>query len=188
MQLPKPMVTVTPSGASGDVDGIFVPDPMCSDSTLPVASHAAKNGSQSPLWMLGNPRYAGISEKHTARTPRAALRSTSAAASAGSHNGTRHSGTSRPSLPAHHSSIIQSLYARTQSSASSRSLASRNVWPQNRGKFGKHKDACVQFASMSFTRAAGSKHPGRTSSYVVAVMVMSSRSRPEAATARFNDW
>ena len=129
---------------------------MCRHNTVPVASHAAKNGSHSPLWMLGKPRYAGISEKQTARTPRAALRSTSAAASRGSHSGTRHSGTSRPSLGPHHSSTIQSLYARTHSNASSRSLASRNVCPQNRGKLGNDSDACVQFMSMSRSRATGS--------------------------------
>ena len=56
MQLPYPMVTVTPSGASADVDGIFVPEPMWRQTTVPVASHAAKNGSHSPLWMLGSPR------------------------------------------------------------------------------------------------------------------------------------
>src|SRR4051812_42064385 len=115
MQFPKPIVTVTPSGASADVDGIFVPDPIWRHTTVSVASQAAKNGSHSPLWMLGRPRYAGISEKHTARAPRAALRSTSAAASFGSHNGTMQSGTRRPPLGAHHSSIIQSLYACTQS-------------------------------------------------------------------------
>ena len=42
--------------------------------------------------------------------PLAAPRRTSAAASAGSHNGTRVRGMSRPApAPPHHSSIIQSL-------------------------------------------------------------------------------
>ena len=127
MQLPNPIVTGTLSGASGDVVGIFVPDPMWRQMTVCVASHASKNTSHSPLWMLGRPRYAGISEKLTARTPRAALRSTSIAASSGSQSGTMHSGTSRPPLGAHHSSTIQSLYARTHNVASSRSGASRNV-------------------------------------------------------------
>jgi hypothetical protein len=121
------MVIVTPSGASVEVDGIFVPDPMCRHTTVLVSSHAAKKGSHSPLWMLGRPRTAGISLKHTARAPRAALRRTSAAAISASQSGMIGSGIRRPALPAHHSSTIQSLYAYTHASASSRSFASRNV-------------------------------------------------------------
>ena len=69
----------------------------------------------------------------TACTPRAALRRTSAAASSTSHSGTMHSGMSRPSLSPHHSSTIQSLYASTQSFASSLSLPLRKICPQKRG-------------------------------------------------------
>ena len=58
---------------------------------------------------------------------------TSAAASPGSQSGTRHNGTRRPPLSAHHSSTIQSLKALTQSRASSLSLPHRKIWPQNRG-------------------------------------------------------
>jgi hypothetical protein len=101
----------TAGGASADVDGIFEPEPLCMQMTVPVSSHAATNGSQyRPASCTdGSPRLPGSSEKQTARTPRAALRRTSAAASTGSHSGIRHNGTSRPPDPAHHSSTIQSL-------------------------------------------------------------------------------
>ena len=65
----------------------------------------------------------GSSENATARTPRAALRRTSSAASCASHSGTMHNGTSRPPESPAHSSTIQSLYARTHASASSLSAA-----------------------------------------------------------------
>ena len=55
------------------------------------------------------PEMRGNSVKATARTPRAALRRTSAPAATGSHSGIRHSGISRPPLSPHHSSTIQSL-------------------------------------------------------------------------------
>ena len=45
-QLPKPMLTDTASGASSEVRGIFVPDPMCRQRTVPVAAHVAKKRSQ----------------------------------------------------------------------------------------------------------------------------------------------
>src|SRR5581483_465818 len=109
MALPKLSVAVTATGASPDVAGIFDDDPMCMHTHVSVSSHAAKNGSQCPLWMLGSPRWGGISLKHTALPPRAAFRRTSAAASAGSHSGMSVSGMSRPPLSPHHSSTIQSL-------------------------------------------------------------------------------
>ena len=102
-------------------------------TTVPVSAHASKNGSQWPEWMLGSPSHGGSSEKHTARTPRAALRRTSAAASSASHSGIRQSGMRRPPDPPHHSSTIQSLYASTQSLARSLSAALRKIWPQKRG-------------------------------------------------------
>ena len=68
--------------------------------------------------------FGGISLNATARTPRAALRRTSSAASCASHSGMMHSGIMRPSPSPHHSSTIQSLYARTHSSPSSLSLPS----------------------------------------------------------------
>jgi len=62
-------------------------EPMCMHTTVRVSSQVAKNGSQAPLWMLGSPRCGGISLKQTARTPRAALRRTSAAANSASQRG-----------------------------------------------------------------------------------------------------
>ncbi len=47
--LPKMIVAATASGASGDVCGVLVPDPMCMQITVPVSSHAWKNGSQWPV-------------------------------------------------------------------------------------------------------------------------------------------
>lgn len=86
-QLAKVMVEPTAGGASADVDGILLLDPMCMAMTVPVSSQAARKGSHSSVWMEGSPRWGGISEKATARTPRAALRRTSAAASRGSQRG-----------------------------------------------------------------------------------------------------
>src|SRR2546426_11701187 len=83
------MVEPTAGGASADVDGIFDDEPMCMQMTVSVSSQAAKNGRQklSASCTEGNPRNGGISLKHTACTPRAALRRTSAAASEASHSG-----------------------------------------------------------------------------------------------------
>ena len=53
---------------------VFVPEPMCMLSTVPVSSQARKNGSQWPEWIDGRPSQAGHSLKATACTPRAALR------------------------------------------------------------------------------------------------------------------
>src|SRR5688500_10168909 len=111
MAFPKASDAVTEGGASGEVAGIFEDDPMCMHTVVPVSAHAPKNGSQKPEWMLGSPRWGGISEKQTARTPRSALRRTSAAAASASQSGMRHSGMRRPSDSPHHSSTIQSLYA-----------------------------------------------------------------------------
>src|SRR5271168_420462 len=109
MALPKLSEAATATGASADVAGIFDDEPMCMLTTVPVSSQAAKNGSQYPLWMLGRPRWGGISLKHTARTPRSALRRTSLAASSASHRGIKVRGMRRPPLSPHHSSTIQSL-------------------------------------------------------------------------------
>src|SRR3954466_1063407 len=106
-------VEPTAGGASADVDGIFEDDPMCMHTTVSVSSHAAKNGSQKLFasWIDGSPRNGGISLKHTAWQPRAALRRTSSAASSASHSGMMMSGMRRPPESPHHSSTIQSLYA-----------------------------------------------------------------------------
>ena len=111
-------------------------EPMCMQTVVPVSSHSRKNGSQNPEWIDGRPRCAGISLNATARTPRTALRRTSAAARSASHNGIRQIGISRPDVPAHHSSTVQSLYASTHASPNVLSLPSENVCPQKRGKVG----------------------------------------------------
>src|SRR5687767_7910724 len=86
----------TATGASGDVAGMRDDEPMCMQIVVFVSSQAAKKGSQKPEWIDGNPRWGGISEKVTARTPRAALRRTSAAASSASQSGMMISGMRRP--------------------------------------------------------------------------------------------
>src|SRR3954452_20732868 len=155
--LPKLNVAATAGGASADVNGICDDDPMCMQISVSVSAHASKNGSQYPECSVGSPSLAGISENATACTPRAALWRTSAAASSTSHSGTMHSGISRPPESPHHSSTIQSLYARTHAQPRSRSVvASVNVCPQNRGNVGKQSEASTQFISMSSMRAFGS--------------------------------
>ena len=91
---------------------------------------------------------AGFSENAIAAAPSAAQRSISATASAGSRNGSRISGIRRPGTAPHHSSSIQSLYARRQASPSSWSSWSENSWPQNRGNDGKHNDDSTWLRSM----------------------------------------
>src|SRR3977135_1129010 len=66
MALPNANVALTDGGASGDAGGIFDDEPMCIATTVPVSAHAAKNGSQEPLWIVGRPRWEGNSLKHTA--------------------------------------------------------------------------------------------------------------------------
>src|SRR3954452_25081321 len=92
--LPKASVALTDGGASGEAAGIFEDEPMCIATTVRLSAQAAKNGSQYPVWIVGRPRWYGSSLKHTACTPRAALRRTSAAASSASHCGMIASGIS----------------------------------------------------------------------------------------------
>ena len=66
MALPNARVALTDGGASGDAAGIFDDEPMCIATTVPVSAHAAKNGSQYPLWIVGRPRWYGSSLKQTA--------------------------------------------------------------------------------------------------------------------------
>src|SRR5882757_4282029 len=162
----------TPGGASRDENGSVDDDPTCMQTVVPVSLHTVNIGSQWPLWTLGRSRRVGSSEKHTARTPRSALRTISCAASSGSQSGMMHSGMLMPIEGSHHSSTIQSLYAFTHASASSGSSASLNVWPQNRGNVGNGSDPSTQLISKSFLRSLASQHPGRMSSYVTAVIVM----------------
>ena len=50
------LTACTASGASSDEVIVLVPEPMCIATTVPVSAHAAKNGSQYPEWMLGEPQ------------------------------------------------------------------------------------------------------------------------------------
>src|SRR5689334_21157469 len=96
----------TPAGASFDENGSVDDEPTCMHTVVPVSLHIWNIGSQCPLWMLGRSSFVGSSEKHTARTPRSALRLISVAASCGSHNGMMHSGMLSPIDGSHHSSTI----------------------------------------------------------------------------------
>ncbi len=111
MALPKLSVAATATGASAEVAGILEDEPMCMQTTVPVSSAAAKKGSTAlpAVDARQYPRCGGISLKQTARTPRAALRRTSAAARSASHSGMMHSGSSLPPLSPHHSSTMKSL-------------------------------------------------------------------------------
>src|SRR3954468_6445766 len=139
----KVSVLLTMNGASGVVCGILDEEPMCMHTTVPVSSHAWKNGSHCLEWIDGRPNGYGFSLNATAYEPLAAHRWISSAHSNGSHNGTIVNGINFPfPSPAHHSSIIQSLYAFTHNNASSLSSRSMNVCPQNLGnEFGKQIDA-----------------------------------------------
>ena len=102
-------MALTEAGRPSVVAGIFDDEPMCIATAVPVSAHASKNGSQCPVWIVGRPRWYGNSLKHTAGTPRAALRRTSSTAAGTSHSGMMQSGMSRPPESPHHSSTIQSL-------------------------------------------------------------------------------
>src|ERR1700753_3492842 len=85
MALLKANVPPTAGGESGDAAGLVDDEPTCMQIVTRCSLQGAKNGDPSPVWMRGRPSRVGISEKHTACTPRAALRRTSSAASAASH-------------------------------------------------------------------------------------------------------
>src|SRR5262249_53086198 len=74
-------------GMSSPALRMFDAEPTCIDTTKPVSSHALNTGSQWPVWIDGSPSRRGFSEKAIDLPPRAAVRSISAAASIGSHNG-----------------------------------------------------------------------------------------------------
>src|SRR3954453_24078039 len=77
-----PHAMLATKGALAEIFGITDDEPMCMHTTTPVSLHAAHTGSQYPLgsWMSGKPNGVGFSENASARTPRAAIRSTSRAA------------------------------------------------------------------------------------------------------------
>ena len=60
----------------------------------------------------------------------------------------------RPGYVPHHSSMCQSLYARTIASATSLSSVRANSCPQKCGNEGKHNEPSTPFAFMSMTRAS----------------------------------
>ena len=108
-----------------------------------------RTGPSSRCGCSAGPRWAGISLKQTARTPRSALRRTSAAASSASQSGMMQSGMSRRRSRRTTPRPSSRCRPCTQARPSSWSLASVKVWPQKRGKVGKHSDASTQLRSMS---------------------------------------
>src|SRR6516164_2052505 len=84
MAKPKNSTPMQSPGASLEVVGVDPDEPTWRHTTVPVSSHAARNGSQYPVWMDGRPSGSGFSENDTALKPRAALARTSSAATSGS--------------------------------------------------------------------------------------------------------
>src|SRR6476620_1081898 len=156
IELLNASVPPTPPGASGDAAGLVDDEPMCMHNVTPVSLHTSKTGSQPPLWIVGSLRWCGSSLKQKARTPRSAFRRISAAASSTSQSGMMQSGMLMPRDGAHHSSTIQSLYARTHASPRSLSGCSENVCPQNRGNVGNGSEPSTQLRSKSTMRASRS--------------------------------
>jgi hypothetical protein len=153
IELSGVIVMSTSKGAPGFSASIVEDEPMCRQITVPVSWHAAKNGSQWSVKMLGQPSADGSSLNVTALQPFAATRWISFAINCGSQIGGTDSGMKRPGYVPHHSSMCQSLYACNSTWPTSRSFDRENNWPQNDTKLGKHMDASSPLRSMSFTRA-----------------------------------
>src|SRR6186997_3215748 len=86
----------------------------------------------------------------------------------------------RPRSVAHHSSSIQSLYARSDARPTSRSrIAEKRRPAKPQTNEGKHNDAHTPLTFMSSRRARGSYTPRRKSSYFWAMWTHSATGRPE---------
>ena len=59
-------VIIVSIGASMAVITVVDDEPMCRQMTVPVSSHAARNGFQCGLCQLGRRSFSGFSEKVTA--------------------------------------------------------------------------------------------------------------------------
>ena len=105
-----PIVEIqTTIGASGAVSGGLPELPKCMNNGNWVSCTVANSGSQWSLWIEGRPSGLVASGKVIAFAPFPAQRSTSTAASAGSHRGMMIIGIRRSgSVPAH-SSMMKSL-------------------------------------------------------------------------------
>ena len=103
------IVMRTSKGAPSLRPSMVDDDPMWRQITTPSSWQAAKNGSQWPWKMFGQPRALGSSEKVTAWQPFLATRRTSSAMSCGSQMGGIERGMKRPGWVPHHSSMCQSL-------------------------------------------------------------------------------
>ena len=167
-QLANVSVEPTAAGASGEVDGIFEPDPMCMLITVWVSLQASKNGSQWPSasWIEGIPEVRwDLAEAHGVHT---ACR-VAPHLGRGQHRVPQRDQGQRdqPTLglgpaPLLDHPVVVGLDA--QSRARSLSLASENVWPQKRGNVGKHSDASMPAKSMSSSRSGILHDPWRISS------------------------
>src|SRR5690606_4799600 len=121
---------------SGDTFGA-PPEPKCSEIGMSVSWAAASSGSQWSVCQEGKPSRCGSSMKVNDFAPFAAVRYTSATDASTSHHGTMTSGIWRSGAYAHHSSRMKSLYACTQSFASSMSLDLEKTVPAKPPMFGK---------------------------------------------------
>src|SRR6267154_4540477 len=131
--------------------------------------------------MEGKPIVVGFSEKLTALNPLSALRYIALADSSAPRSHGNCDGISRSGSAAHHSSIIQSLYARRLARPTSGSFIWANRRPPNPHVIeGKHKDAQAPTLSMSSKRWWGSVTPGRKSVNMDAAPFHSEIGRPTA--------
>src|SRR5258708_18586038 len=67
-------VVMVSNGVSGAGIGAHCAEPVCRQMTVPVSSHAARNGSHTRVCRLGSPHWAGSSGELTALKPPSALR------------------------------------------------------------------------------------------------------------------
>ena len=152
--LPKMIVAGTADGASDDVWGVLVPEPMCMARTVPVSAHRRRRTAPSSRCRA----TAGRGTPAARRTPRRARRAlrcdaprrspgrrpTAGPGRAGSGGRRWCRTTPRPSSRCRPERIA---------SARSLSLPQRNIWPQKRGKFGKQSCASTPLSCMSSMRA-----------------------------------
>ena len=175
-------VVLCSRGDSGEVGGAICPDPVWTQTTVSVSSHARSSGSQWSVCTDGSPRLFMLSGNVIALKPRSALRRTSAAATSGSPSQTSCSGIMRSGYVPAHTSWCQSFHARTHARPSSGSLLFANATPANPAMSdGKQRLAQMPATSMSAMRAWMSQQPLRISSKRAGSIVHSSLGRPMTA-------
>src|SRR5262245_38556511 len=122
-------VTATSVGLSADGRATEPDEPTWRLMTVSVSSHARKKSSHAPECTDGNPNRSGVSGNDTERNPRTAFTRTSTAASDASANHGSWQPAKRSGCEPHHSSSIQSLYARRHARPSRGSRTAENRRP-----------------------------------------------------------